>query len=320
MREAAVATAIPLRGWGDGMPFRMPDKPEESVGTGFKIVTPGYFQTLGLRLVIRPSARRARYEPARCRWWSSTSRSSGATTRTRTRSANGSWSSRSFRRAADSGPQIAWEIVGVVADEKGQRAREVPPTSARMPASLRIPSSVSDSSRRGSGDAGALIKSIQHAVMAGEQEPGAGSPDDGGADQGGFADGAAAADDAARRLRAAGDAAGVCRDLWRAVVRHREAHAGAGHSRGIGRVPRGSGAHGGRRRRYSGGRRHRRRLGRRDLARRDSFSRCCSRPARSMRRIWLASARSSSPWRWRRASCPAWRASRVDPMSALRQE
>ena len=51
VKETAVATAIPLRGWGDGMPFRMPDKPDEIVGTGFKIVTPGYFRTLGLRLV-----------------------------------------------------------------------------------------------------------------------------------------------------------------------------------------------------------------------------------------------------------------------------
>ena len=51
VQDSAVATAIPLRGWGDGMPFRMPEKPDEIVGTGFKIVTPGYFRTLGLRLV-----------------------------------------------------------------------------------------------------------------------------------------------------------------------------------------------------------------------------------------------------------------------------
>ncbi len=51
VQETAVATAIPLRGWGDGMPFRMPEKPDEIVGTGFKIITPGYFRTLGLRLV-----------------------------------------------------------------------------------------------------------------------------------------------------------------------------------------------------------------------------------------------------------------------------
>ena len=51
MREAAVATGLPLRGWGDGMPFRMAEKPDEHVDTGFKIVTPGYFKALGLRLV-----------------------------------------------------------------------------------------------------------------------------------------------------------------------------------------------------------------------------------------------------------------------------
>ena len=50
MREVAVTTGLPLRGWGDGMPFRLADKPNEEVGTGFKIVSPEYFQTLGLPL------------------------------------------------------------------------------------------------------------------------------------------------------------------------------------------------------------------------------------------------------------------------------
>ena len=51
MRDAAVTTGLPLRGWGDGMPFRMADRPDEPVNTGFKIVSPGYFKALGLRLV-----------------------------------------------------------------------------------------------------------------------------------------------------------------------------------------------------------------------------------------------------------------------------
>jgi hypothetical protein len=50
IREAAVTTGLPLRGWGDGMPFRLADKPNEEVGTGFKIVSPEYFQALGLPL------------------------------------------------------------------------------------------------------------------------------------------------------------------------------------------------------------------------------------------------------------------------------
>jgi hypothetical protein len=40
MREAAVTTGLPLRGWGDGMPFRLPEKKDQPAGTGFKIVTP----------------------------------------------------------------------------------------------------------------------------------------------------------------------------------------------------------------------------------------------------------------------------------------
>ena len=51
VRNAAVATALPLSGWGDGMPFRMPDKRDKILGTGFKIVTPGYFHALELRLL-----------------------------------------------------------------------------------------------------------------------------------------------------------------------------------------------------------------------------------------------------------------------------
>ena len=52
MRAAAVTTGLPLRGWGDGMPMLPAGEPRRgAVGTGFKIVTPQYFQALGLRLV-----------------------------------------------------------------------------------------------------------------------------------------------------------------------------------------------------------------------------------------------------------------------------
>ena len=52
VHEAAVASGLPLRGWGDNMPLRMADKPNEPTDTtGFKIVTPGYLRALRLRLV-----------------------------------------------------------------------------------------------------------------------------------------------------------------------------------------------------------------------------------------------------------------------------
>ncbi len=50
MKEAAIASALPLKGWGDGMPFHMADNKDKLPGSGFKIVTPGYFAALRLRL------------------------------------------------------------------------------------------------------------------------------------------------------------------------------------------------------------------------------------------------------------------------------
>jgi hypothetical protein len=118
VREAAVASAIPLRGWGNGMPMRMADKPDEPAGTGFKVVTPGYFRALRLRLVegrflnehdtagsppvivVNESFAR-RYSP--------------------TGSAIGKRAliEKILPTVEVAVPRTAWEIVGVVADEKG---------------------------------------------------------------------------------------------------------------------------------------------------------------------------------------------------------
>jgi len=163
VRETAVATAIPLRGWGDGMPFRLPEKPDEIVGTGFKIVTPGYFQTLGLRVV------------------------SGRVLDDRDRPGslpvvvvNESFVRRYYpkqnvigkrilveqilptRRGL--GPQIAWEIVGVVADEKGS-GLENPNDVGTYAAFAQSPVVGLGLVARGAGDPGVLIKSIQRAVL-----------------------------------------------------------------------------------------------------------------------------------------------------------
>jgi putative ABC transport system permease protein len=119
IREAAVTTGLPLRGWGDGMPFRLADKPNEEVGTGFKIVSPEYFQALGLPL------KAGRFLDKR-----DTAGSPPVVV------VNESFVKRYFpkenpigkrilvekilpnRRGL--GPQTAWEIVGVVVDEKGR--------------------------------------------------------------------------------------------------------------------------------------------------------------------------------------------------------
>jgi predicted permease len=162
VREAAVASALPLRGWGNGMPMRMADNPDEQAGTGFKVVTPGYFSALRLRLVegrflnehdtagsppvivVNESFAR-RYSP------------------------NGSAIGKRAlvekilpdRRGR--GPRTAWEIVGVVADEKGSGLEN--PTDVGAYASFaQNPIVGLGIVVKGDGEGAALIKSVQQAV------------------------------------------------------------------------------------------------------------------------------------------------------------
>lgn len=162
MRDAAIATAIPLQGWGDGMPFHLPAKPDEEVGTGFKITTPGYFQTLGLRLTA------GRYLDER-----DTAGSPPVVV------VNESFVKRYFpgvnpigqrilverilasRRGL--GPQTSWEVVGVVADEKGNGLESASDIGAYA-SFAQNPVVGLGFVARGAGDAGLLIKSIQHAM------------------------------------------------------------------------------------------------------------------------------------------------------------
>jgi putative ABC transport system permease protein len=161
--EAAVATAIPLRGWGDGMPFRLPEKPDEIVGTGFKIVTPGYFQALGLRVIA------GRLLDDRDRTGSLPVVVVNESF-VRRYSPNQNPIGRRIlveqilpsRRGL--GPQIAWEIVGVVADEKG-RGLENPDDVGAYAAFAQNPVVGLGLVARGSGDPGLLIKSMQRAVQ-----------------------------------------------------------------------------------------------------------------------------------------------------------
>jgi putative ABC transport system permease protein len=162
MRETAVTTGLPLRGWGDGMPFRLAEKPDEEVGTGFKIVSPGYFHALALPL------KAGRYLEKR-----DTSGSPPVVV------VNESFVKRYYpdgnaigkrilvekilptRRGL--GPQTAWEIVGVVVDEKG-RGLESPTDVGAYASFAQNPVVGLGIVARGSGDAGALIQSVGRAV------------------------------------------------------------------------------------------------------------------------------------------------------------
>jgi putative ABC transport system permease protein len=56
VRDVAFTSALPLRGWGYGMPFQIADQPGVDRANRqvcfFKIVSPSYFRTLGIRLLL----------------------------------------------------------------------------------------------------------------------------------------------------------------------------------------------------------------------------------------------------------------------------
>jgi putative ABC transport system permease protein len=162
VQDAAVATAIPLRGWGDGMPFRMPDKPDEIVGTGFKIITPGYFRTLGLRLV---SGRLLDDRDAAGSVPVVVVNESFVRRYLPNRDPIGSriLVERILPSRRGLGPLTSWEIVGVVVDEKASGLEN--PTDVGAYASFaQSPVVGLGVVARGAGDPALLIKSMQHAV------------------------------------------------------------------------------------------------------------------------------------------------------------
>ncbi|MPY87756.1 MAG: FtsX-like permease family protein [Luteitalea sp.] len=162
MRDAAVTTGLPLAGWGNGVRFRMPDERDRILGTGFKITTPGYFHVLGLRLVagrllddrdtvgappvvVVNESFVERYSPDE--------------------SAIGKriLVERILPSRRGLGPEVAWEIVGVVADEKVNGLEK--PSDVGVYASFaQNPVVGVGLVAKGRGDAGALIKSVQQAV------------------------------------------------------------------------------------------------------------------------------------------------------------
>jgi putative ABC transport system permease protein len=162
IHDAAVTTGLPLRGWGDGMPFRLADKPDEEVGTGFKIVSPEYFQALRLPL-----------KAGRFLDKSDTASSPPVVV------VNESVVKRYFpkenpigkrilvekilptRRGL--GPQTSWEIVGVVVDEKGRGLESLTDVGAYA-SFAQNPVVGLGIVARGSGDGGSLIQLVARAV------------------------------------------------------------------------------------------------------------------------------------------------------------
>jgi putative ABC transport system permease protein len=55
VRDVAITSGLPMRGWGYGMPLQIAGRPIRDLanrdGCGFKMVSPSYFRTIGMRLV-----------------------------------------------------------------------------------------------------------------------------------------------------------------------------------------------------------------------------------------------------------------------------
>jgi putative ABC transport system permease protein len=168
---AAVATALPLEGWGDGMPFRMPGAKGDNIEarqngriccTGFKIVTPGYFHTLGLRLIagrVLDDRDGAGAPPVAV----------VSETFAKRYSAGESVIGKHIlveqilptRRGL--GPERSWEIVGVVADEKANGLESTGDAGAYA-SFAQDPVVGLGLVARGTGDPGMVIKSLQRVV------------------------------------------------------------------------------------------------------------------------------------------------------------
>lgn len=169
---AAVATALPLQGWGDGMPFKMPGGHGDDMSrtqngriccTGFKIVTPGYFETLGLRLIAGRvlDARDAAGTPPVL-----------VVSETFAKRFSPGESPIGKRIVVEQilptrrglGPELSWEIVGVVADERANGLEAIGDAGAYA-SFAQDPVVGLGLVARGTGDPGLLIKSLQRAVM-----------------------------------------------------------------------------------------------------------------------------------------------------------
>jgi putative ABC transport system permease protein len=129
VRSAALTSALPLDGWSDGMPFQVQGQPEVAIGqrhaTGMKSVSPAYLSTIGMRL-------------DRGRWIAESDTPGTQPVMV----VNETFVKRFLSDAADPigrtirveqiipgepalGPEVPWQVVGVVADEKSNGITDI---------------------------------------------------------------------------------------------------------------------------------------------------------------------------------------------------
>jgi putative ABC transport system permease protein len=167
IEAVALTSALPLRGWGWGLPFRVADRPavepaDRPVGF-FKMVSPDYFSAVSLRL-------------QRGRWLNERDRRGAA----RVVVINQTLADRVFPAGdaigkqlmveeiifgqARLGPEAAWEIVGVVADEKVSGLDSTSPSAGMYAAFEQSPQQYQSLVVRTGIEPLAVERSIRHAI------------------------------------------------------------------------------------------------------------------------------------------------------------
>jgi putative ABC transport system permease protein len=164
VRDAAMTSALPMQGWGFGMPFRLAGQavdPSRRPACFFKIVTPGYFGTLGMKLKKGRGLREADVKGGQ-----------------RVTVVNETFAARYLNTGdpigrqvlveeiitgkRELGPEVPWEVVGVVADEK---VGSLDSTSAGIYVTYAQSPIVGIALlARGAGDPTRLTQSIQQAI------------------------------------------------------------------------------------------------------------------------------------------------------------
>lgn len=169
VRDVALTSATPLRGWGYGMPYHIAD--EGTVDRAgrracfFKMVTPSYFPTLGIRVIQGRglSDRDVKGAPP-------------------VTVINESFAKRHFPKQnpigkrimieeikfgqTGLGPDIPWEIVGVIADERVDRLDSREPSVGVYVTTAQSPQTGQALVVRGAMDPALLQQSIRKAVFA----------------------------------------------------------------------------------------------------------------------------------------------------------
>jgi putative ABC transport system permease protein len=165
VRDVSTTSALPLSGWGYGMPFQIAGKPVVDVsnrpGGFFKMVSPSYFHSLGMRLRSG-------------RWFSEADRQGAAPVTV----INETMANKYFKNEDplgkrilvqqivpskhELGKDIAWQVVGVARDEKVGDLDDSSP-GLYVPAA-QSPTAGAGLVVRGAIDPSQLVKSVEHAV------------------------------------------------------------------------------------------------------------------------------------------------------------